>query len=139
MGREGGYKTPEWPVAVTNCKKVRRANAKSQRSGVRRINGGGATGWMINPCLQGYTLQLYLCRVGQREGGGTWTDHHLGPHYSTEAPSSASDFHPRLSVALTSQRNHGYANAALRMWRSRQKCISPTAFFKEGMMPNPLF
>lgn len=58
------------PVAVKSRGKVERT--WEGKMGSRVTEGGGgrrikraAMGWMISPCLQGYTLQLYHCRAGQ--------------------------------------------------------------------------
>lgn len=58
------------PVAVKRRGKVE--STWEGKMGSRVTEGGGgrrikraAMGWMISPCLQGYTLQLYHCRAGQ--------------------------------------------------------------------------
>lgn len=78
--------------------------------GSRVTEGGGgrrikraAMGWMISPCLQGYTLQLYHCRAGQwwcegRASVGQWkgdTDRssHQNELKKTETPLSGCDLH----------------------------------------------
>lgn len=105
----------------------RRREEKARRRGVKRQRGGGrriervAMGWMISPCLQGYTLQLYHCRTGEWKrqsglGGGGWVKLWKGDTdrssretelKKTEAPfffSAARDLqHAGLIPALTSR------------------------------------